>query len=467
MIKRVQVTYRQTNSLVVPGFYPEAGFMGQRKTEGGYAPGFDYAFGFIPKNFMEKAKGNGWLSTDTTVVQPATAAQTSDMDIKITLEPFPNFKIQVNGKRYMANSSSIIYTYDQMQETMTGSFNITQVAIGTAFSRVGGADENFQSDIYDKFLANRDIMAQRVQQRYETTVYPTTGFLNGLPIAGQQYNKAKGTVNSNSADVLIPAFLATYTGRDINKIGFNPFLSILQILPNWSVTYDGLGKLPVMRDHFKSFNITHAYTCKYSIGGYSSYSTWVPVGDGKDKTLGYVRDVETDNPIPSSSYDIQSVTLSEQFSPLIGVNMTMKNSLSLKVEYRKQRNLALNINSVQLTEGHTNELVVGAGYTIKDLSIFYKLKSGEQKKVSNDLKITADVSYKDIKTLLRKMEEGVTQASSGNKVLSIKFTADYVLSSKINLQLYYDHQGTIPLISSSYPIRSDDFGLSLKLMLTR
>ncbi|MBR3648459.1 MAG: cell surface protein SprA [Paludibacteraceae bacterium] len=467
MIKRVQVTYRQTNSLVVPGFYPEAGFMGQRKTEGGYAPGFDYAFGFIPKNFMEKAKSNGWLSTDTTVVQPATAAQTSDMDIKITLEPFPNFKIQVNGKRYMANSSSIIYTYDQMQETMTGSFNITQVAIGTAFSRVGGADENFQSDIYDKFLANRDIMAQRVQQRYETTVYPTTGFLNGLPIAGQQYNKAKGTVNSNSADVLIPAFLATYTGRDINKIGFNPFLSILQILPNWSVTYDGLGKLPVMRDHFKSFNITHAYTCKYSIGGYSSYSTWVPAGDGKDKTLGYVRDVETDNPIPSSSYDIQSVTLSEQFSPLIGVNMTMKNSLSLKVEYRKQRNLALNINSVQLTEGHTNELVVGAGYTIKDLSIFYKLKSGEQKKVSNDLKITADVSYKDIKTLLRKMEEGVTQASSGNKVLSIKFTADYVLSSKINLQLYYDHQGTIPLISSSYPIRSDDFGLSLKLMLTR
>ena len=468
MIKRVQVTYRSTNSLVVPGFFPTAGFMGQRNMGGGlFAPGFDYSFGFIPNNFMDKAKTNGWLSTDTTVVQPATAARTSDMDIKLTLEPFPNFKIQVSGKRYMANSSSIIYTYDRLQETMTGSFNITQVAIGTAFNRIGGADDNFRSDVYERFLRNREIMAGRVQERYENTIYPTDGFLNGRPVGGQAYNPSKGSVNSNSADVLIPAFLATYTGRDINKIGFNPFLSILQILPNWSVTYDGLGKLPGMRDHFKSFTITHAYTCKYAIGSYTSYSTWVGAGDGKDKTLGFVRNVETDDPMPSSAYDISSVSLSEQFSPLIGVNMTMKNSLSLKAEYRKQRNLALNVTSVQLTEGHTNELVIGAGYTIKDLSIFYKLKSGEQKKVSNDLKISVDVSYKDIKTLLRKVEEGVTQASSGNKVLAIKVAADYVLSSKVNLQLYYDHQGTTPLISSSYPIRSDDFGISIKLMLTR
>ena len=69
--------------------------------------------------------------------------------------------------------------------------------------------------------------------------------------------------------------------------------------------------------------------------------------------------------------------------------------------------------------------------------------------------------------LLRKVEEAVTQASSGNKVLAIKVAADYVLSSKVNLQLYYDHQGTTPLISSSYPISSDSFGLSVKLMLTR
>jgi cell surface protein SprA len=147
--------------------------------------------------------------------------------------------------------------------------------------------------------------------------------------------------------------------------------------------------------------------------------------------------------------------------------MTMKNSLSAKVEYRKQRNISLNINSVQITEGYTDEFVIGGGYTIKDLSFVSKTKGGGQKKVSNDLKINVDVSYKDIKTLLRKVEDNLTQASSGNKVLGIKVSADYVLSQKINLQLYYDHQGTTPLISSSYPVKADNFGINIKLMLTR
>ena len=64
-------------------------------------------------------------------------------------------------------------------------------------------------------------------------------------------------------------------------------------------------------------------------------------------------------------------------------------------------------------------------------------------------------------------DRGLSQASSGNKVLAIKISADYVLSQKINIQLFYDHQGTTPLISSSYPVKSDNVGLNIKLMLTR
>ena len=122
---------------------------------------------------------------------------------------------------------------------------------------------------------------------------------------------------------------------------------------------------------------------------------------------------------------------------------------------------------MQITEGHTDEFVIGAGYTIKDLNFIAKTGNGAQKKVSNDLKINVDVSYKDIKTLLRKVEENITQASSGNKVFGIKISADYVLSQKINLQLFYDHQGTTPLISSSYPVKADNIGINVKLMLTR
>ena len=465
MLRKVQATYRNTTSITVPGFAPQAGFMGQTKFDDLYAPGFDFAFGFFQDDFVDKAKEQGWLSTDTTVVQPASRTMTHDFDLKVSLEPFPGFKIQLNGKRYAAQSSSIIYSYDQLQENMTGSFNITQVAIATAFHKIGKADENFASATFQQFLDNRDLITNRVQSQYDDIHYPNAGFIPA-ELRGTRYDRTLGTVNHNSADVLVPAFLAAYTGRDANQVALNPFLGLLNILPNWSVTFDGLGKLPWMRDHFKSVNITHAYTCKYAISSYSSFSTWVPATTLDNKQLGFIRNIETDNPIPSSAYDISSVNLSENFSPLIGVNMTMKNSLSAKVEYRKQRNVSLNVNSVQITEGHTNEFVIGAGYTVKDLSFVAKSRDG-QKKVSNDLKINLDLSYKDIKTLLRKVEEDITQASSGNKVFGIKLSADYVLSQKINLQLFYDHQGTTPLISSSYPIKADNVGINIKLMLTR
>jgi cell surface protein SprA len=340
------------------------------------------------------------------------------------------------------------------------------VAIGTAFNKIGTAEDNFATDAFTQFLAYRGKVTGRVEEQYRDLKYPNAGFIPA-ELRGKSYKAQYGKVADNTADVLIPAFIAAYAGRDVETISLNPFMSILQVLPNWSVTFDGLGKLPWLRDQFKSISLTHAYTCKYAVGSYSTYSTWVPAGDLHNKQVGFVRDVTTDNPIPSSAYDISSVTLTENFSPLIGVNMTMKNSLSAKVEYRKQRNISLNINSVQITEGYTDEFVIGGGYTIKDLSFVSKTKGGGQKKVSNDLKINVDVSYKDIKTLLRKVEDNLTQASSGNKVLGIKVSADYVLSQKINLQLYYDHQGTTPLISSSYPVKADNFGINIKLMLTR
>ena len=465
MIRRVQVTYRDNTSITVPGFAPQAGFMGQQKVNNMYAPGYDFAFGFFGDDFVQKAKQAGWLSGDTMVVQPAAQSRTTDLDIKVTLEPLPGLKIQVNGKRYMAQANSIIYSYEDLQENLSGSFNITQVALGTAFARVGTQEDNFANDIYDRFVANRDVMQQRVQAEYDNLTYPDAGFLRGTVFAGQPYKRSNGIVSRNSADVLVPAFLAAYTGRDINRIDRNPFLAFWQILPNWSVTYDGLGKLPWMRDNFRSVTLTHAYTCKYAIGSYSSYSTWVGAA-GSDKTIGFVRDVQTEVPMPSAAYDISNVSLTESFSPLIGVNLSMKNSLSVKAEYRKQRNLTLNVTSIQLMEGHTNEFVIGGGYTIKNLNFITKTPRSE-KKVSNDLKLNVDVSYKDIKTLLRKVEEGITQASAGNRVFGVKVSADYVLSQKINIQFYYDHQGTTPLISTSYPISTDNVGFNIKLMLTR
>ena len=465
MVRKLQITYRETNSMTLPGFLPEAGFMGQNYKNGPAAPGFDFAFGFIPHNMLQRAMRHGWLSGDTTVVQPATRAHTQDIDVKLTLEPLPGFKVQLTGKRYFAKSTSIIFSYNELQETVTGSFNITTCAIGTIFKKVGNQEHNFANSTFDRFLANRDIVYERVQKKYDGVSYPDKGFLKGTVFPTTKYDRSHGTISKKSADVLVPSFLAAYTGRSARHVGLNPFLGILKMLPNWSVTYDGLGKLPGIRDHFKSLTLTHAYTCKYAIGSFNSFSTWVSA-DGS-KQIGFVRDVTTGNPLPSSAYDISNVTLTEAFAPLIGVNMTLKNSLNFKAEYRKQRNLALNVTSAQLTEGHSDEFVVGAGYTIKNLNFIKKGRDGSQKKVSNDLKLQVDFSYKEASMLLRKIEENLTQASSGNRVLSIKISADYVLSQKINIQFFYDHQGTTPLISSSYPVKADNVGLNIKLMLTR
>jgi len=248
----------------------------------------------------------------------------------------------------------------------------------------------------------------------------------------------------------------------------NPFLSIINILPNWRVNYDGLSRIQWVKDNFKSISLTHAYTCRYSVGNYTSYSTWVAMDGEDDSALGYVRDqANNDNPIPSSPYDISSVSLSEQFSPLIGINAAFKNSMTATLKYSKQRNLALNLSSTQLIESASDEFVVGMGYLLKDFDVILKLKNNQQSRVKNDLKLSADLSYKDIKTLLRKIDENLTQASSGNKLLTLKIIADYVFSSKVNIQMFFDRQMSTPLISSTFPVSSTNFGVSFKFMLTR
>ena len=315
-------------------------------------------------------------------------------------------------------------------------------------------------------LTNRQVIANRLNSKLNNTKYPSTGFLKGTNLAGTDYNAGNGSYALNSADVLIPAFVAAYTGRDVNSVETSPFLSILNILPNWRISYDGLSNIGWFKENFKSVSLTHAYTCRYSVGSYTSYSTWVAMSDDNN-ALGYIRDVQSNNPIPSSPYDISDVSINEQFSPLIGVNVAMKNSMTGKLEYRKQRNIALNLSSTQLIESASDEFVVGLGYLLKDFDVILKLKSDKQTKVKNDLKLSADLSYKDIKTLLRKVEENLTQASSGNKLFTLKIIADYVFSSKVNIQLFYDRQMSTPLISSSYPVSSSNFGVSFKFMLTR
>ena len=466
MVRRASVTYRESNSMVLPGFMNEPGFFGQ----GNSAPGYLYTFGFHDDTTIPNAISKGWLNSDKNVVTPATTAFTSDFDVKASIEPISGFKIDLSAKRYTATNTSIQYMFDGMPTTFTGSYNITLIALPTAFKPIATAKENYKSETFDQFLRNRQTVANRLNGQYQGTKYPTSGFLSeaGNKFKGELYTTANGQYNLNDADVLIPSFVAAYTGQDVNKLNTNPFLSLMSLMPNWRVNYDGLSRNAWIKERFKSVSLTHAYTCRYSIGSYTSFSTWVPMDNANsDNALGYIRDVQSSNPTPSSKYDISNVSLAEQFSPLIGANAVMNNSVTAKMEFRKQRNLSLNLTSSQLIEAASDEYVIGVGYVLKDFDVILKLKSDKQTQIKNDLKISADLSYKDIKSLLRKVEENLTQASSGNKLFSLKIIADYVFSSKVNIQIFYDKQTSSPLISSSYPVSSTNFGMSFKFMLTR
>ncbi len=465
MVRRASITYRESNSMVLPGFRPEPGFLGQQNLNGMDAPGIGFVFGLTDKNTLDNMLNNGWLVSNDSVVSPATTAFTSDLDIKASLEPIPGLKIDLNAKRYMASNTSVQYMFEGKPSTFNGSYNITLMALSTAFKPMGTVQTNYNSELFNAFMANRQVIANRLNSKYVGKSYPNSGFLKGTDLG--TFNPNLGTYGMNSSDVLIPAFLAAYTGRDVNSVDTNPFLSILSVLPNWRINYDGLSNIDWIKDKFKSISLTHAYTCKYSIGSYTSYSSWVAMGND-DSSMGFVRDVlNENNPIPSSAFDISNVSLTEQFSPLIGVNVALKNSMTGKLEYRKQRNLSLNLSSTQMIEAATDEFVVGVGYLLKDFDVILKLKSDQQSKLKNDLKLSADLSYKDIKTLLRKVQENITQASSGNKLFTLKIIADYVFSSKVNIQLFYDRQMNAPLISSSFPVSSSNFGVSFKFMLTR
>jgi cell surface protein SprA len=351
-----------------------------------------------------------------------------------------------------------------MPTTYSGSYTKTHCAIATAL-RGSSADDGYYSETFNKFLSNIDIVRNRIEQQYANTTYPTTGFMEGTAYAGTRFNTEVGTVSETSSDVLVPAFVAAYTGTDARKTWLNPFPDISAILPNWKVTYDGLIQLGNLRNIFKSFTLSHAYQCTYSVGSYSSYLNWVAVGG---ENMGFTLDELTGNPIPSSPYNISSVAITEKFAPLFGVNVTLKNELQLSAEYRDQRTLTLNSSAAQIVEATTKGIKFGAGYKIVGFNTFLKIK-GSQQGVSNDLTLNANVSLDNTKSLIRHITgDSYTQPTSGTRSFNIDFTASYILSKKVTLSAYFDHQASTPLVTtSSYPTTNTSYGVSINLSLAR
>ena len=486
MVRNIGITYRTQYGMTLPGYTPNIGdIFGQRSGYDAMAPGLDFAFGLISDDYIGKARSNGWLlNSSDLVTTPATTSLTKDLQVKVTVEPIRNLKIDVNMSHTQSKAKSIQYMYESMPTTQSGSFSMTTISIKSAFEGTGDANNGYKSASFEKFCGLLDSYQERVQAQYMDTRYPVNSSMHGT-----KFDPVKTPVKKYGADVMVPAFLNAYTGYS----GLSIFPTIASMLPNWTVKYSGLGQLAWFRERFKSVNINHGYKSIYAVGSYSSYSSYQKVmGD----EIGFITDATTSNPSPSSMFNVSTVSINEAFSPLLGVDVTLKNNMTFKAEYRTTRVLSLSMTSVQINETTSKDWVFGMGYKINDFRFFRSraLMAARRRNAKNggdddennknntkntrrtkgkmdfahDLNLRLDFSYRRQAAITRDIATVSSTATSGNTAFKLAFVADYTLSRLLTMSLYYDRQSNTPLLSSgSYPTVTQDFGVSMKFSLTR
>ena len=479
MVRNVSINYRSSYQLTLPGFLPSVGDAFGQKKVGQMAPGLDFAFGMVGDDYIEKARNNDWLLCNDSIATPATTSRTDNLTLRATLEPVKDFKIDLSATRTKTTQKSIQYMYEGTPTTQSGAFQMTTISLGSAFEGMGNANSGYRSKTFEKFVNSLAGFRDRVEAQYAGTVYPA-----GSALAGGKFDASRTPVNQYSSDVMIPAFLKAYTSMGGNSLSIFPALS--RMLPNWTIRYSGLGRLPWFNEHFKSVNINHSYKSVFAVGSYNSYSTFQEYMNG----LGFVSDATTGNPSPSSMFNISQVSINESFSPLLGMDVTFNNNMTVKAEYRQTRVLNLSMTSVQLNEALSKDWVIGMGYRINNFDVFgwgakasrSKSKGGNknaanknasttktvQNGTNHDLNLRLDFSFRKQAAIVRDIASMVSSASSGNNALKLSFSADYTFSKLLTMSFYYDRQTNTPLLSSSsYPTTTQDFGLSIKFSLTR
>lgn len=479
MVRNVSINYRSSYQLTLPGFLPSVGDAFGQKKVGQMAPGLDFAFGMVGDDYIEKARKNDWLLCNDSIATPATTSKTDNLTLRATLEPVKDFKIDLSATRTKTTQKSIQYMYEGTPTTQSGAFQMTTISLGSAFEGMGNANSGYRSKTFEKFVNSLAGFRDRVEAQYAGTVYPA-----GSALAGGKFDASRTPVNQYSSDVMIPAFLKAYTSMGGNSLSVFPALS--RMLPNWTIRYSGLGRLPWFNEHFKSVNINHSYKSVFAVGSYNSYSTFQEYMNG----LGFVSDATTGNPSPSSMFNISQVSINESFSPLLGMDVTFNNNMTVKAEYRQTRVLNLSMTSVQLNEALSKDWVIGMGYRINNFDVFgwgakasrSKSKGGNknaanknasttktvQNGTNHDLNLRLDFSFRKQAAIVRDIASMVSSASSGNNALKLSFSADYTFSKLLTMSFYYDRQTNTPLLSSSsYPTTTQDFGLSIKFSLTR
>ena len=452
-IKNIQVNYTKNSGTVLPGYTPGVGFFGTSR------PTLGFIFGSQDDVRYEAAK-RGWLTDYQDFNQSFTQVTNKLLKVTANIDLLPDLKVDLAMDRAYSENTSEQYSvidgnYTPLSPYTYGMFSISTVLIKTAFSTSSATE----SSAFDDFRQNRLVIANRLaEERYGAgTVIPRYGDANNTitdetdpnyKIYASNQGYPIGFTKSNQA-VLLPAFLAAYSGGDASNSSTSIFKNFP--IPNWSVKYNGLMRYKYFKDKFKRFSLQHNYRASYTINQFRSNFDYTEKPDGQDVNTNFFNKTIMSN-----------VNLVEQFSPLIRVDFELKSSLRILTEIKKDRALSMSFDNNLLTEVKGMEYIVGMGYRFKDVIFSSRLADSPTGIIKSDINIKADFSLRKNETLVRYLDYDNNQLAAGQNIWALKLTADYSFSKNLTAIFYYDHSFSKAVISTSFPLTNIRSGFTLR-----
>jgi len=428
-LKQVDFNYNETNGTSLPGILSSPNFYGYGQGIGG--PTYGFLLGSqadIRRVMIER----GWVTGSDLMTESYVQMQTKAITGSIQIQPMNDLKIDLNFlKNYSSslthNGYNILTNNRLSFANEVIAFSHTDILMGTSFKDGG--------QLYADLVANA-----RILSRTHAGVLGADGFTEGYGL-GNSY-------------ILIPAFKAAIGGKNLSKE--NPTKSKFP-LPNWQIIYSGLKNIPLLNRHFSKIDVLHGYKATYTVAGIQSSSDY------------YNYEVSKNTPLPSpdkdrngnflNPYVFSQVGYVEEFSPLIGADVTMRNNMQFRAMYNKNRAYVLGLQNYTLSEDSGSEYIVGFGYIFKDLKFKMKFR-GKQRTIKSDLNLKFDFSLRDNKTQITNILAQDSQVTGGQRVLGINFSADYSFSQNFQVKFFYNQLVTKYKISTAYPLSTLRAGLS-------
>ncbi len=464
-VKRVGATYNEGGTTFLPGYTDSTRFFGQNFRS--MAPGLAFAMGKQPNQaWLQDISKKGLITRDPMLNNLFLQNYEQKLNVTAQVEPFRDFLIDLNLDRNLSKNYSTLFKdtvgtgkFNALNPYSGGGFSISYISFQTLFTKF---DPNNTSETFKKFESNRLVLSKRLGEK---NPYSKTAGADG-------YYKGYGRY---AQDVIVPAFLAAYTNKDPNAISLlntgtsgsvktNPFKGYMP-KPNWRVTYNGLSRIESLQQYLSNFTLTHGYNSTLSMNSFNSALLF------QDTLLyGFPSFIDTisGNYIPY--FLVPNLLISERFAPLIGIDFSTPGQLSGRFEYSKSRQLSMSLVDFQLSEVHSTEITFGMRWRKRGFPLPFKVKIGKgdaSNKLDNDITFALDFSVRDDINSNSRLDQSNAFATGGQRVVSIRPTIDYVLSNRVNIQLYFDQRRLNPYVSNSAPSVNTRGGVQIRISLAQ